>query len=94
MAPGLRGPMRGIAGGSRTSTPPLPPDAAPGGSREFSVTGRPAIEGVGASVNVVGSSPPTPPTAPRRPPGSAGERLRPMYVRPAATWTPTVAPRP
>lgn len=94
MAPGLRGPMRGIAGGSRTSTPPLPPDAAPGGSREFSVTGRPAIEGVGASVNVVGISPPTPPTAPRRPPGSAGERLRPMYVRPAATWTPTVAPRP
>jgi hypothetical protein len=93
MAPGLRGPMRGIAGGSRTSSPPLPPDAAPGGSREPSLTGRPAMEGVGANGNVLGSSPPMPPTGPRRPPGSAGERLRPMYVRPAATWTPTVVPR-
>ena len=93
MAPGLRGPMRGIAGGTRSSAPPLPPDAAPGGSRELIRTRRPAIEGVGASGHVVGSSPPTPPTAPRRPPGSAGERLRPTYVRPAATSTPTVAPR-
>jgi hypothetical protein len=91
MALGLRGPMRGIAGGSRTSAPPLPPNAAPGGSRELSLTGRPAIGPVGASGNVLGSSPPTPPTAPRRPMGSAGERLRPMYVRPAATSTPTVA---
>jgi hypothetical protein len=88
MALGPRGPSRGLAGGSRTK-PTLPPPAAPqGGSR-----GRPTIGGLVPLGSIPGNNPPTPPTAPRRPPGSASERLRPVYARPSAASTPPVAPR-
>jgi hypothetical protein len=74
-----RGPRRGLASvGPAAGTPSAP---------SSSVTTRPAIlrRGVGASPAVALASPPTPPSAPRRSLGSAGERLRPMYARPSAS---------
>lgn len=71
---GARGPSRGLG-----SAGPV----ASGAARERGGLGVSGVSLCAANGGLL-ASPPTPPTAPRRPLGSAGERLRPIYARPTS----------
>ena len=62
--------------------------SAPGAAAPLALSGRIVTAAVG------GSSPPTPPAVPRRPLGSAGERMpRPVYARPSSNARPMASGR-